>query len=31
MSNAVEIRIRDRLDDKWLTPSQRSVWEASDA
>ncbi len=28
MSNAVEIRIRDRLDDKWLTPSQKSVWVA---
>ena len=26
MSNAVETRIRDRLDDKWLTPSQKAVW-----
>jgi hypothetical protein len=28
MSNTVETRIRDRLDDKWLTPSQKAVWEA---
>lgn len=28
MSNALEARIRDRLDVKWLTPSQKTVWEA---
>lgn len=28
MSNTMETRIRDRLDDKWLTPSQKAVWEA---
>jgi hypothetical protein len=28
MSNTLEARIRDRLDVKWLTPSQKSVWEA---
>src|SRR6266699_3054384 len=28
MSNTVETRIRDRLDDRWLTPSQKAVWEA---
>jgi hypothetical protein len=28
MSNALESRIRDRLDAKWLTPSQKTVWDA---
>jgi len=28
MSNALEARIRDRLDVTWLTPSQKVVWEA---
>jgi len=28
MSSTVETRIRDRLDAKWLTPSQKAVWEA---
>ena len=28
MSNSVETRIRDRLDDKWLTPSQNVLWKA---
>jgi hypothetical protein len=28
MSNALEARIRDRLDVIWLTPSQKALWEA---
>ena len=28
MSNTLKARIRDRLDAKWLTPSQKTVWEA---
>src|SRR5437763_6537342 len=28
MSDILEARIRDRLDIKWLTPSQQTVWEA---
>jgi len=28
MSNTLEARIHDRLDAKWLTPSQKTVWEA---
>jgi len=28
MSNALEARIRDRLDVTWMTPSQKVVWEA---
>ncbi len=28
MSDTLEARIRDRLDIKWLTPSQEAVWEA---
>ena len=28
MSSTLEARIRDRLDVKWLTPSQKTVWEA---
>lgn len=28
MSNVLEARIRDRLDVKWLTPSQKTLWEA---
>jgi hypothetical protein len=28
MSNSLEVRIRDRLDVNWLTPSQKAVWEA---
>lgn len=27
MSNVLDSRIRDRLDAKWLTPSQKSVWD----
>src|SRR5579864_49671 len=28
MNDTLETRIRDRLDTKWLTPSQKAVWEA---
>lgn len=28
MSNILEARIRDRVDVNWLTPSQKTVWEA---
>ena len=28
MSDILEARIRERLDIKWLTPSQQTVWEA---
>lgn len=28
MSNVLDSRIRDRLDAKWLTPSQKTVWDA---
>lgn len=27
MSNVLGSRIRDRLDDRWLTPSQKKVWD----
>lgn len=27
MSNTLDVRIRDRLDVTWLTPSQKAVWE----